>query len=119
MSGFQDPVCILGVSDHVVVPFDDEVAGCAFESGGTRKTVDIQLRFGRHGEGGEGGEGENGENGKNGVDRSLSCLVTLVGTPYCWWNILEVHLSLLRYLYCVPVYGPYQKYGVWSMEHGA
>lgn len=54
MGGFQDPVCILSVSDHVVVPFDDEVARGAFERGGARKSVDIQLRFGWHGEDGEG-----------------------------------------------------------------
>lgn len=48
MCGLQDPVCICRVSNHIVVPFHDQVTRRAFEQRGTRKAVDVELRFGWH-----------------------------------------------------------------------
>ena len=49
VGGFEDPVCVFGVGDCGVVPFDLEVARCFFEEGWAGKGVDVEFRFGGHG----------------------------------------------------------------------
>ena len=48
MSSLKDPVCIFGVSNDSIIPFDDKMTRSSFEQGWARKVVHIQLRFGRH-----------------------------------------------------------------------
>ena len=48
MSSLKDPVCIFGVSNDTIIPFDDKMTRGSFEQGRARKVVHIQLRFGRH-----------------------------------------------------------------------
>lgn len=48
MSGFEDPVCVAGVGDRVVVPDDLQVAGDLLEERGPREVLDVELRLGWH-----------------------------------------------------------------------
>ena len=49
MVGLLHPESISCVSNHVVVPFDNQVPCCRFQQRRAREAMDIQLRFWRHG----------------------------------------------------------------------
>lgn len=51
MVGLLHPKSIFGVSNHGVVPSDDEVPRCTFKQRGAREAVDVQLCFWRHDDG--------------------------------------------------------------------
>jgi hypothetical protein len=48
VSSLKDPVCIFGVSNDSIIPFDDKMPRSWFEQGRARKVVHIQLRFRKH-----------------------------------------------------------------------
>jgi len=50
VGSLQRPVSICRVSNHLVIPSDDKVPGCALEQGRTRKAVHVQFGFRWHGE---------------------------------------------------------------------
>ncbi len=45
---FQNPVCVFGVGDEEVVPFDLQVARCSLEEGWAREFADVESGFGWH-----------------------------------------------------------------------
>lgn len=44
----QDPICFFGVSNNLIVPFDDQMAGSLFEQRRAGEVVHVHLGFGRH-----------------------------------------------------------------------
>ena len=48
MGRFENPVCVFGIRDGVIAPFDLEVAGGLFEEGRSGEVVHVEFGFGRH-----------------------------------------------------------------------